>query len=178
MDRYEYQCWDGGPHVVLPTAVAQSWRGHESTSDDLLDPASDYGRACQIEQPYGFIDVGSARALVLPDPPLVAWDPRSAAEPLFFVLLGWDTDDTDGLLDRAKTKTELRDMEVTWVIPEDGVRVIYAGDDPDGTVGGRIDIPMAAGSYALFKGEYRVANDGHVVVLKFVQEHAMSSERQ
>ena len=167
MDRYLYQCFDGGPHIVLANTVATNWAGHEM-AEDVLDPSTDYGRACQIRSQFGFISVGGVDALVFSNPPLAAWDPSSTAdEHYFFVLLGWNSGDTDALIDRAKANAILTSTEQYWNVPEGGARMIFAGDDPDGSIVGRINIPSLAGRYNLSTGVYNVAADGHVLVLRF-----------
>ena len=72
MRRYLYQCFEGGPHIVLPNSVASNWAGH-AIAEDVLDPSTDYGRACQIQSQYGFLSVGGVDALVFSNPPLAAW---------------------------------------------------------------------------------------------------------
>lgn len=167
MDRYQYQCWEGGPHILIPNAVASAWAGQKS-GVGALDPNTDYGRACQVQGPFGFIEVAGHKALVFADPPLAAWDPTSTTSSQhFFFLSGWDTLDTDGLLDRVKAQAQMKLTDILWSVPSDGVRMIYAGDDPAGSTVGRIDIPTLAGEYRLSTGEYNVAGDGHVIVLRF-----------
>ena len=166
-DRYQYQCWEGGPHIVLPNSVASAWAG-DKIGANPLDPDSDYGRACAIEDRFGFIEVDGKQALVFDSPPLVAWDPESTnSQHYFFVLWAWASVDTDDLLDRAKTDTEMSPTETIWEVPEGGARMIFAGDDPSGTIVGRINIPNLAGRYQLHTGEYDVKDDGKVIVLRF-----------
>ena len=135
---------------------------------DILAPETDYGRACQIQSPFGFISVGGVDALVFSDPPLAAWDLSSTPEEhYFFVLLGWNSVDTDALIDRAKAHAILTATDQCWDVPEGGARMIFAGDDSDGSIVGRIDIPSLAGKYNLSTGVYNLVPDGRVLVLCF-----------
>ena len=169
MERYKYQCFEGGPHIILPNSVANKWNGHVMT-EIPLDPSTDYGRACRIEGPYGFIEVGDGKGLVIQDPPLVAWDPSSSSDhsQTFFILIGWTKEALDDLLDRAKEEVEYKASPETWGVPTGGLRMIYAGDDFQGSVAGRIDIPASAGNYSLVTGEYKEKDD-HVIILKLLK---------
>ena len=44
MSKFDYLACDGGPHLVLPKGVSQSWKGIRSPLD-ALNPASEYGKA-------------------------------------------------------------------------------------------------------------------------------------
>jgi len=169
MERYKYQCWEGGPHIILPNSVANRWNGHVMTKIPL-DPSTDYGRACRIERAYGFIEVGDGKGLVMRDPPLVAWDPSSSSDhsQTFFILNEWTNEALDDLLDRAKQEVEFKASPEIWEIPTGGLRMIYAGDDFQGSVAGRIDIPASAGKYSLVAGEYK-EKEGNVIVLKLLK---------
>jgi hypothetical protein len=65
----------GGPHLVLPEAHADAWEGNAAPSKgrviqatfrcDPSSPATDYDRACSIDDWLGVIPVGDGQALVL-----------------------------------------------------------------------------------------------------------------
>ncbi len=163
MDRYIYQCWEGGPHIVLPDSLRGDWHG-ERMGNDPLDPSCDYGRACKVERHFGLIDVGRGKALVFTDPPMVAWDPQSTGDVQdFFVLLAWEQKSLDDLLDRTKARATLKETGQRWLIEGRGAGLLYAGDDAGGSVVGRVDIPLAPGAYRILTAEFDELGAGHVV---------------
>ena len=101
MEKYKYDCWDGGPFIVLPESAIGSWHGVVGDRDPL-DPQTDYGRACAIKGKFELIPVGNEQALVLgPDPPMVAYSPRSTANEIdLFILEAWNKVDLDTLIDK------------------------------------------------------------------------------
>lgn len=56
----------GGPLVLVPESVCHHWGGAPLT---YPDDEGDYGRACEVDQYTGVIDVAGAQALVLGDAP-------------------------------------------------------------------------------------------------------------
>src|SRR5262249_23615596 len=68
-------CSAGGPLIVAPTEIAPHWRGVRGwyPSEDgrpTGKTASDYARACSIDDYLGTLEVGSGRALILGDEPM------------------------------------------------------------------------------------------------------------
>src|SRR5689334_17973405 len=57
----------GGPLIVVPLELAQSWRGIEAVPGD---PVTDYDRACDVDDYLGVLEVGPGRGLVLGDEPM------------------------------------------------------------------------------------------------------------
>jgi hypothetical protein len=166
MDRYQYQCSGGGPHIVIPQSQVEFWKGHEF-GDDPLDPATDYGRACAISQDFDLIPVGSGRALVVANPPFVAWSPRSSTDSInLFVLQEWTDTDLDSLLDTATKDSLLKSTGKTWRIDDDLLRLHYAADDPEQPLYGRIDIPCRPDEYEILSAPYE-SDLGEVIVLRF-----------
>jgi hypothetical protein len=64
-------CSAGGPLIVVPAEIAHHWRGVEGwfPSEDVRQMsdefASDYARACGIDDYLGMLEVGPGRALIL-----------------------------------------------------------------------------------------------------------------
>ena len=170
MDRSRYQCWEGGPHIVLPDSLRGDWHGDRMGSDPL-DPSRDYGRACQVGRPFGLINVGRGNALVFADPPMVAWDLRGTDDSQdFFVLLAWEDESLDDLLDKAKARGSLEETSQRWIIEGRGAGLLYAGDNSAGTVVGRVEIPVAPGTYRILKSEFDEKGAGHVVRVRLQRD--------
>ncbi|HEU4753111.1 MAG TPA: Imm21 family immunity protein [Armatimonadota bacterium] len=73
----------GGPLIAMPRSVVQGWDGVRPSEDRLVEarfrwksggPATDYDRACDVEEYVGVIRVEDVDALVLGEEPLpTAW---------------------------------------------------------------------------------------------------------
>lgn len=69
--------WDGGPHLLLPERALADWDGGRPPKRGRVieakfryqkgEPATDYDRACDVDDLIGKIDVGGYDALVLGD---------------------------------------------------------------------------------------------------------------
>jgi hypothetical protein len=120
MEKYKYQCWEGGPHIILPESLKKAWKGH-AMAFDPLDPSTDYGRACAVTGDFGLIPVGSGHALVLAQsPPMVAWSPLSSTDTIdVFILKSWFGMDLDSLVDATMETAELKDTGETWQIGDE-----------------------------------------------------------
>lgn len=114
---------------MLPVLVARDWRG-VSREGSVLDPNTDYGRACAITRPIGVLQVAGAEAVVFgPSPPMSAWGPSSDNRGTdVFIIEDWATDEVDSLLSVASHATELQDTHIVWRLPEGGVYLMSAAD--------------------------------------------------
>ncbi|HUE72874.1 MAG TPA: Imm21 family immunity protein [Pirellulaceae bacterium] len=171
LKKYKYQCWEGGPHIVLPQSLKASWNGHQ-IGFHPLDPATDYGRAAAVPGDFGLISVGAGRALILAQsPPLVAWSPMSSADAIdLFILKSWSDQDLDLLIDAALEKADLQHTGDTWLIQDDQLGLYYAGDDPHKPIAGEITIPCQHGSYALWTYTHIEPGSGEVVMIRLIRE--------
>jgi immunity protein 21 of polymorphic toxin system len=171
MQKYKYQSWEGGPHIVLPESFKTSWQGHQLAINPL-DPSTDYGRACAVSGDFGLIPVGKGRALVLAQsPPMVAWSPLSSADAIdLFVLKSWSDLGLDSLIDATVKKADLRPTGDTWQIQDDQLGLYYAGDDPQQPVAGEIVIPCRHGSYDLWTGTHTEPGGGEVVMTRLIRK--------
>jgi hypothetical protein len=86
----------GGPLVVLPESLLEHWSGVDPPADgrridakarwDPARPATDYDRACDVEDPIAALELGAESALVIGgEPPMTAFVPR----PDGGLLVGW-----------------------------------------------------------------------------------------
>jgi Immunity protein 21 len=60
----------GGPLVCCGTSLARKWRGTNGSSAD--DSASDYDRACEVNDYIGIADSADQSVLILGDEPLMS----------------------------------------------------------------------------------------------------------
>jgi Immunity protein 21 len=169
---FEYFVCDGGPHLVLPVALAASWAGVDPDAKDPLDPSTDYGRAYAVPAPIGRMVVGEGTALVLGHaPPISAWsesiEPGSVD---LFVLDHWSVRDLDSLLDRTRAKptASLRDTRIIWDVPEGGAYLMFAGDSGAHPVFEPLRIPLAAGRHSVLKGTLK-AVEGTVSLFRLTR---------
>lgn len=106
---------NGGPLLFLPRSLLPEWggalRGTEGMDAEFRwrgeGPATDYDRACDIEDYTGLIPVGSGHALVLGDEPLVTcWWPYSAGDGGLFVR--WVCADSEQFLQHLQGLVDVR----------------------------------------------------------------------
>ena len=156
---------DGGPHLLLPVSLGPAWRGTAAT-EDVLDPSSDYGRACAAAEPISIIPVADGQAVVLGgSPPMSSW--AFASDPshfVVFVLHDWNTDDPDLLLAAAHVDlpaAPLTDTTLQWHVPFEGAALLFAGDRLTDPVYEPLHLPIAAGHYHISAADY----DSHLGAL-------------
>ena len=148
--RYEYLACDGGPHIVLPLALAASWAGLRLEASDVLDPSTDFGRACAVQGDAALIAVGAGYALALGNnPPMTASHALSDGSGIDLVVLQeWHTDDLDSLVDTARiAATSIESFR--WVVPDGGAALMFAGDEIDKSVAGVLPVPIRGGLHAV-----------------------------
>lgn len=169
MEKYVYQCWEGGPHIVLPFSLRPYWKGYELGSDPL-DLSRDYGRACAVTESFGFIQVGDGQALVLAqDPPMVAWSPQSSTEAIdLFILKSWFSMDLDSLIDETLNNVKLECTGKLWNIRDNQLGVYYAGDNPLDPIAGEIQIPCQQGTYELWMLHCKDEKRGDIVMIRLL----------
>jgi hypothetical protein len=85
-DDFQWCSCDGGPHLFMPAELLDQWEGVNRPSRgrvvdaifrfsmNLASPATDYDRACDVNDLLGVIPVGDGHALVLGDEvPMSTW---------------------------------------------------------------------------------------------------------
>ena len=160
MTEFKYFCADGGPHIVIPESLLKSWTG-ASNLVDILDPKTDYGRACAVSQPMGMLTVADGQALVLAgSPPMSAWRPLPDGRGVdVFVLESWNDQNLDALIKRAIAATpdeKMTDTGVSWKIDADNLMLMFAGESGAGNSSAYGILPMkiTRGTYSIFKMQY------------------------
>jgi hypothetical protein len=159
---------DGGPHLLLPNSVREYWgRNHPG---DVLTSGSDYQRACKIKPPFGLIDIGPAKALVLASNPMITtWEQLPDGSGIdVCVFESWKSDDMDvlqSLVLTAQSAASSFNIGLDWVIPEGGLTLMYSGDRPGRSQYGEMNIPLKAGTYRVLKGSFQ-NNLGTVIIAR------------
>jgi hypothetical protein len=170
MRNFDYLACDGGPHLILPGSLSKAWKGVRSMSD-VIDPASDYGRACAAvkNQRMALVPVGTGQAIVLQGPPLSAWGRSPEGWVDVYYLESWKDTDLDALIGRAVAATPsaaMKGTDQTIKLEEPGLILLYAGDRPGDGAYGQHPIPIDAGSYRVIEGQYRVAQEEAVTIYR------------
>jgi immunity protein 21 of polymorphic toxin system len=162
---------DGGPHLLLPNSGREYWGKNHPV--DVLTPGSDYQRACKIEPPFGFVDIGHTKGLVLAGNPMITtWGElpdKSGIDVCVFE--SWKSDNVDVLQTLALTAqsaANFSSMGLDWVIPEGGLTLMYSGDRPGHSEYGEVSVPLKAGTYQVLKGSFQ--NDLGKVMIARVRE--------
>ena len=158
MNQYPYLAADGGPHMLLPVDVAAAWSGVTSPAS-VLNPKSDYGRACAATTPAGIaaIPVGSGSALVLSDPPMTAWGKSADGLVEIYKLNSWKGMNLDALVVRATAAfptSALTDTGIKLHLESPDAFLLFAGDTPTSSAYGVYRVPLAAGTYHVLSGSY------------------------
>ena len=173
MTKYQYLAADGGPHMLLPACVAANWRGVSSMTD-VLNPSSDYGRACAAtaKTPIALIPVAGSSAIVFANPPMTAWGTSSDGLIEVYVLQSWTGTNLDALIDTATASlstASMKDLGPVLHFTGSDAFLLYAGDTPNSTAYGVHRIPIPAGTYRLLTGTYS-ANGASVTICRLKRQ--------
>lgn len=169
MSKYPYLAADGGPHILLPAEAAGSWVGASSMAA-VLNPSSDYGRACAAtaNSPMALIPVGPSSAIVFGDPPMTAWGKSADDLVEVYYLKSWTSTDLDTLITRATAAlptAALKDSGQSIQFNRPDAFLLYAGDTPSSVAYHCYRIAVPAGTYKILTGTY-TAQDESVTVYR------------
>jgi hypothetical protein len=158
MNQFSYLAADGGPHMLLPVCLGNSWSGTGSLTG-ALNPKSDYGRACTAttNSQIAGLAVGLGTALVLSNPPMTAWGKSADGLVEVYDLKGWTNTNLDALIRRATATlptTAFVDTGLKLRLEQPDVFLLYAGDTPTQTAYGVHRIPLPPGTYHVLAGYY------------------------
>jgi hypothetical protein len=178
MNKYAYVSADGGPHMLLPVQAALAWTGVSSAAA-VMDPKSDYGRACAATTnvQMASIAVGSTRALVFADPPMTAWGTSADGLVEIYYLDSWTGMNLDGLIDKATAALPTGAMTktaATFTMSQPDAFLLFAGDTPDSSAYGVERVTIAPGTYNVFTGTY--SKNGEIVIIYRLQPATPSTQ--
>lgn len=155
---------DGGPLLLLAEKYIHAWegtnipaKGHHVQARFRWNPggpATDYDRACDVEDYLGLIRVDEAQALVLSDAPFATtWFPSSDGG----VFIRWVYADSDAEVMDAFNRIPdeaYKDTELSLSV-EDSTLVLFAAcESGDEQIYSRLQIQLPLGRYRIFTCEY------------------------
>ena len=151
---------EGGPHIVLPDLARDAWKGVSLDNYDVLDPSTDYGRACLVKEPVGLLSVGDQEALALAgSPPISAWmtAPKSGLIHLL-VFERWPEEGPEELAEAIVPKLKSSDFSDTglrWTVKSDGATLMSAADRPGSAYGfGEVRVPLRSSTYNILQARH------------------------
>jgi hypothetical protein len=143
MSRYPYLAADGGPHMLLPSAV----------------PGVSYASACAATATVqmALLPSGADTVMVFQDPPMTAWGTSSDGLVEVYYLQSWTGMNLDALVATATAALptgSLTDSGSSFRLTQPDAFLLFAGDTPAGSTYGSYRVPLAAGRYRVLVGTY------------------------
>ena len=163
---------EGGPLLLLPSSLLSEWEGSNTPSQgrvaiaefrygDSDAPATDYDRACDVDEYLGLITVGNGLGLVLGNEPFAtAWWPAQAGNGGMLVCRGYGEDDLEERINEVLMAVPAdfgEDLGLRFSVPGGPLYLFdsaYSGCDV-GTRTAYREIQLGAGVYSLTSGFYR-----------------------
>ncbi|MFF2146717.1 Imm21 family immunity protein [Kitasatospora sp. NPDC058190] len=133
----------GGPLIVVPEVVLETWSGSAGNGDAV----DDYDRACAVEGHIGLVRVGSAEGLVLGDEPA-----STAYLPARGVFVRWSAAESEeAMLGRvdAAMRAASWEPELTWQVPGPVVLFDSAWAGEECRQQDHVRVDLDAGAYAV-----------------------------
>ncbi|WP_157369050.1 Imm21 family immunity protein [Zavarzinella formosa] len=163
----------GGPHLVVPEKHAPHWEGVGEPShgrvvqarfrSDPAEPATDYDRACDVNDWMGVIRVGRGRGVVLGDVPLLAacheWQGRH-------YILRWDYAPSEAALlkfFRSVVGSLSPEAEVAFRHPGGRLLLLDSSDTPRNWLFEHSAFELPAGSYRVMMSRAAAGECGVIV---------------
>jgi Immunity protein 21 len=162
---------DGGPLILLQTDLLGEWYGIDPNPSKDRSVATDYERACQVQDYAGVIPVGDGSALVLGEEPMDStwWPSRDLAEGLIVRVLYSAGDEAVARLIESLGPESLTDTGLRMVITSPHLELF------DSTCPGTLDlVPRLAvtvpiGRYAVYSVVLRDPGSHMIVVHRLVR---------
>ncbi|GMA98779.1 Imm21 family immunity protein [Pelosinus sp. IPA-1] len=155
MNKREIIKWiecDGGPHLLLEKRLVPHWMGTTDIQDD--DKATDYDRACNIEDYIGIIPVSNGCGLVVSeDVAKSTWIASEDGNGGFLVVLNYIGDDVDESLIVNKIRTVDRSLfeatNLQFSVQDNYVYLFAACDCGPEWLYGCAEIQLKPGIYSI-----------------------------
>lgn len=160
---------EGGPLILVARARLLRWRGVDCSASDVLDPTTDYGRACGVRDFVGLIDVGDVNGLVFGDEPMqTTWLPADDGRGGLFVRWHWSLDETS-VLDSIRSISNCSFVSAAFTFTvNDAAHFLF----DSALAGARVTdanallIELAPGRYGIQTAEYRPNPETSLVLHK------------
>jgi hypothetical protein len=171
--RAEWVTCDGGPLILLAREHLHAWEGADFPTDGRMveayirwnpvGPATDYDRACDLDDYAGLIDVGCGKALVLGDEPLMTtWLPLEDGG----LLVRWVYADDEEVVIAAARRVPndaYLDTGLTLSVGQSSLVLFAASESGRDKIYPRIEFQLPSGSYRILTGEY--AEDARTAII-------------
>lgn len=163
--EYRWVSCDGGPLLLVEEKHLPFWEGSDAPSKGRVveadfrsgsDVATDYDRACDIEDWLGLIDVGEGKGIVLSgDETAATWLPL--VEKQDGMLVRWIyAGSEDAVVSAAKSLSDKpgKDENVEFSVEDSDLILFAACEGSEDAVNPRLRISLASGTYKIFTIEY------------------------
>jgi len=174
-------CWDAMVDVILPASLTKKWEGSDPPSGGRVvtakvrvsdtDVATDYDRACSVEEPVALIRVGDGQGIVISNAPLLTWVPQAGNRGGFLVVaLAWDelTDDVALNLVAETTPDAFGEPSFLFETKDDRLFVMAAADLFENEYGyGNMPIDLEPGTYQISTAEQEPGGVAEFLIHRF-----------
>ncbi len=156
---------DAGPHILLEKRLIASWEGVNKPRNGRIvnakfryreesDPATDYDRACDIEDYIGLILVGDGNGLVIADDvPRSTWIPAYDQKGGYLVILNYleeGTSDTTIINTIREAEEEcFEPTDLKFTVQDNTLYLFAACDNEPNWVYGFSEIKIEPGTYTI-----------------------------
>jgi Immunity protein 21 len=170
----------GGPLLLLPGAYLAAWEGTNPPSagrvlqarfrwQDSAAMATDYDRACDVDDYLGLLDIGGTQGLVLGDEPLAtAWLPDGDSGKTG-MLIRWVSADDEAHILAALTHIPDHVWDPAHLLFPVGSTPLYLFDAaiPGSKVDAYLVIHLNPGSYLISTAVYKPDNGTELILHRF-----------
>lgn len=170
----EWVWTDGAPLILLQDDLLAEWHGNDpNPSSNDRTAATDYDRACEVQDYVGVIPVGRGTALVLGDEPMDAtwWPSRDLAEGLIVRVSYSAGDEAVTRIIESLRLESLVDTGVRMIVTSSRLRLfdsVYAGTEERVRVG-MLMVSIPIGSYVVHSAVLREPGSHMIVVHRLLR---------
>ena len=171
----------GGPLLLLPQNLMPYWKGIESPDDgreieatfrwDKQAGASDYDRACDIQDYTGIIRIGSGEGLVLGEEPFATtWEPFP--ETIGGILVRWVYAPSAQIVKEflLHLPQDLRWESKGQIYFSQGLLVLFDSAEPgDEIIGEKLEIKLVEGTFEIETYHYKPDDETSLILHKLIQ---------
>ena len=171
--------WDAHINVLLPESLAHAWEGSDPPSGERKaeatfrfcgdGPATDYDRACDIEEPIAMIPVGTGSGLVISNAPLMTWVSHDNGFCLVIALSWGELSDEVALQVVTDTPDQAFVSADFRFVTADSALILQAAADTFGSKHGygHERIPLEPGSYLVSSAVCEMDGGASFIVHRF-----------
>lgn len=163
--KFNWVSSDGGPLIVMEQKYLANWEGCDEPSNGRvveasfrwgLEVATDYDRACDIEDYLGLIDVGEGKAIVLGgDEMPTTWFPLPKSHE--GILIRWFYGDSESnVINVAESMLDelWKDENFKFTVEDSDLSLFAATESGNDKRYSRLKFKLSSGTYSIFTIEY------------------------